>query len=269
LDFSSGNDSCKLQHKALGFKIFAKVAFMELFSVDLLSSFLTLTALELVLGLDNLIFISILASKLPVEQREKARKMGLLGALATRLVLLSLMSYLASLTQPLFEVNSFSFSGKSLILIGGGLFLLYKATKEIHHKLEESDTEDAGGTNATAKIKFSGVIIQIMLLDLVFSIDSVITAVGMTTNLPVMVAANVVALGAMLTIGKPLGAFVEKHPSIKVLALSFLMMVALVLLGEGFGLHIPKGYVYTAMAFSVFVEILNIKTSKKKLPKTA
>jgi predicted tellurium resistance membrane protein TerC len=232
---------------------------MEWFSIDLLSSLLTLTALELVLGLDNLIFISILASKLPVEQREKARKIGLMGALVTRLVLLGLMSYLASLTKPLFEIGSIAFSGKSLILIVGGLFLLYKATKEIHHKLEENDEE----AKARAATTLGAVIVQIMLLDLVFSIDSVITAVGMTTNLPVMVAANIFALIGMLTIGGSLGHFVEKHPSIKILALSFLMMIGLVLLGEGFGAHIPKGYVYSAMAFSVFVEILNIKTSRK------
>ncbi len=233
--------------------------------VDLLSSpevwlsLATLTALEIVLGVDNLIFIAILSGRLPASQRERARKLGLAGAFISRLGLLATISWIVKLDQPLFEFAGKGFSGKALILLAGGLFLLYKATKEIHHKLEAAD-EDA---LAKATTTFGAVILQIMVLDMVFSIDSVITAVGMTDYISVMIAANVIALIVMLLLGKTISTFVERHPSVKVLALSFLLMIGLVLVAEGSGAHIPKGYIYGAMGFSVFVEMINIRTTRK------
>ncbi|HEY4059418.1 MAG TPA: TerC family protein [Kofleriaceae bacterium] len=233
---------------------------------DLLSSpevwlaFATLAALEVVLGIDNIVFITILAGKLPVEQREKARKLGLLGAFVSRMGLLATISWIVRLDRPLFEIAGHGMTGKGLILIGGGLFLIYKATKEIHHKLEDGDEAATGKAAAT----FAGVILQIVLLDMVFSIDSVITAVGMTEYVAVMVGANIVALIVMLLLGKVIGQFVETHPSVKMLALSFLLMIGLVLLAEGFGAHVSKDYIYAAMGFSVFVEMLNLRTTRKK-----
>jgi predicted tellurium resistance membrane protein TerC len=235
--------------------------------VELLSSpeawlsFATLAALEVVLGVDNIIFIAILSGKLPVHQRERARRMGLAGAFVSRLALLGALSWIVRLDRPLFTIAGHDFSGKALILLAGGLFLLYKATKEIHHKLEAADetgTEAGGGATT-----FGGVIVQIVLLDMVFSIDSVITAVGMTPYIAIMVAANVVALIVMLAVGGRISAFVERHPSVKVLALSFLLMIGLVLFTEAFGVHVPKGYIYGAMGFSVFVEMINIRTTRK------
>ena len=226
-------------------------------------SLATLTALELVLGVDNIIFIAILSGRLPEAQRERARKLGLAGAFVSRLGLLATISLIVKLDRPLFEVAGHGFSGKALILLGGGLFLLYKATKEIHHKLEVADAE---GVTAKVGTTFVAVIAQIIVLDMVFSIDSVITAVGMTDFVSVMVAANVVALVVMLVLGKAISSFVERHPSIKVLALSFLLMIGLVLVAEGFGAHIPKGYIYGAMGFSVFVELINIRTTRKTRP---
>jgi predicted tellurium resistance membrane protein TerC len=223
-------------------------------------SFATLAALEIVLGVDNIIFIAILSGRLPGDQRERARKLGLLGAFVSRLGLLATLSWIVKLDRPLFHVAGTGFSGKALILLGGGLFLLYKATKEIHHKLEAADTSEATPQAATT---FASVIVQIVLLDMVFSIDSVITAVGMTDYISIMVAANVVALIVMLAAGRSISAFVERHPSVKVLALSFLLMIGLVLIAEGFGAHIPKGYIYGAMGFSVFVEMINIRTTRK------
>ncbi|MGE0401185.1 MAG: TerC family protein [Kofleriaceae bacterium] len=222
-------------------------------------SFATLAALEVVLGVDNIIFIAILSGKLPVEQREKARKLGLLGAFVTRMGLLGALSWIMRLDTPLFYVLDKGFSGKSIILFVGGLFLLYKATKEIHHKLEGDDEEGA----TKVAVTFAGVIFQIMLLDMVFSIDSVITAVGMTPHIWIMVAANVIALAVMLLVGKAISEFVERHPSVKVLALSFLLMIGLVLVSEALGVHVPKGYIYGAMGFSVFVELINIRTTRK------
>ena len=229
-------------------------------SADAWLSLATLAALEVVLGVDNLIFIAILAERLPENQRDKARKLGLGGAFLTRMVLLSMISWIVHLTTPLFTVFDRAFTGKALILLGGGVFLLFKATKEIHHKLEADSGNEAPKSKAAT---FGGVIAQIMLLDMVFSLDSVITAVGMTDYIEVMVAANVIALAAMLAVGGRLNAFVSKHPSVKVLALSFLMMIGLVLVAEGMGFHIPKGYVYVPMAFSVFVELINIRTNRK------
>lgn len=236
-----------------------------LLSSEILVSFFTLAALEIVLGIDNIIFISILAGKLPPEQREKARKLGLLGALLTRLALLSVVAWIVKLDTPFAEVFGVALSGKSIILIIGGLFLLYKATKEIHHKVE--GPEDNPG-KAIVVATFAGVITQIMLLDVVFSIDSVITAVGMTQSLSVMVAANIIALVVMLISGKFIGDYVDRHPTIKVLALSFLLMVGLVLIAEGVGFHIPKGYIYFAMGFSIFVEVINLRVAKKSAIKS-
>lgn len=220
------------------------------------ASLATLTAMEVVLGIDNIIFIAILCGALPPADRERGRKLGLFGAFVTRIVLLGFASYIVQLTTPLFSVAGKEFSGKALILLGGGLFLLYKATKEIHGKLEGDD--HAPGATAK-KATFRGIIIQIMLLDLVFSIDSVITAVGMTPHLSIMVVANVVALAVMLAAGGYISRFVDRHPSVKILALSFLLMIGTMLLAEGLGFHIPKGYIYFAMGFSVLVEAFNIR----------
>jgi predicted tellurium resistance membrane protein TerC len=234
-------------------------------SPDVWLSFATLAALEIVLGIDNIIFIAILAGRLPVDQREKARKLGLAGAFVSRMALLGGIAWIVQLDEPLFHVGGRGFSGKALILLAGGLFLLYKATKEIHHKLEAADgDEHAQATHAA--VTFGGVIFQIVMLDMVFSIDSVITAVGMTDFISVMVAANVVALIVMLAVGRNVSEFVERHPSVKVLALSFLLMIGLVLVAEGCGVHIPKGYIYGAMGFSVFVELINLRTTRKTKP---
>ncbi|HWO26407.1 MAG TPA: TerC family protein [Kofleriaceae bacterium] len=225
-------------------------------------SFATLAALEVVLGVDNIIFIAILAGRLPAHQRERARRVGLAGAFVSRLGLLAMISWIVRLDQPLLHVAGEGFSGKELILLAGGLFLLYKATKEIHHKLEAAN-DAAGGAAIQAAATFGGVIFQIVLLDMVFSIDSVITAVGMTPHVWIMVAANVVALAVMLLVGRHISEFVERHPSVKVLALSFLLMIGLVLISESFGVHVPKGYIYGAMGFSVFVELVNIRTTRR------
>ncbi|MBU6375036.1 MAG: TerC family protein [Bdellovibrionales bacterium] len=229
--------------------------------MDILVSLATLTALEVVLGVDNVIFISILTSRLPLERRETARKWGIIMALLLRLILLSLMSWISKLTTPLFYLLGVSFSGKALILFLGGLFLLYKSTKEIHSKLE-GEEHQAG----QAQVTFSGVLIQVALLDLVFSLDSVITAVGMAQSLWVMVAANLIAMGVMWFSGKAIGDFVHRHPTFKILALSFLMMIGVMLVAEGIGFHIPKGYLYFAMAFSCTVELLNMRLKKRGTP---
>ena len=219
----------------------------------------TLTALELVLGIDNIIFISILAGKLPPQQRDKARRLGILLAAVTRIALLFSIAWIIGLTKPLFAVFGHDFSWRDLILIGGGLFLIGKATHEIHQKLEGASEE----VKATAAATFGGVIVQIMLLDIVFSLDSIITAVGMVREIWVMVAAVLISVGFMILFARPIGAFVDRHPTVKVLALSFLIMIGLVLMADGFGQHIPKGYIYAAMAFSVFVEMINLWIRKR------
>jgi predicted tellurium resistance membrane protein TerC len=215
----------------------------------------TLTALEIVLGVDNIIFISILCGRLPERERAKARNAGLVLAMLTRLALLFSLTWVMTLTEPLFAALGKEVSGRDLILIGGGLFLLWKSVHEIHNSLEgEEESRDAA-----AAATFGGVIAQIAVVDIVFSLDSVITAVGMVQEIAVMVAAIVVSVGVMLFAAGPIGEFVDRHPTIKMLALSFLILVGVALVGEGWDLHIPKGYIYFAMAFSVAVEMLNIR----------
>ncbi|ACZ91785.1 TerC family protein [Streptosporangium roseum] len=221
--------------------------------------FVTLVGLEIVLGIDNIIFISILAGKLPPEQRDKARKLGLLAALLSRLALLLALSWVVKLTSPLFEVFDQPVSGRDLILIFGGLFLLGKSVFEMHDSLEGKSGHASGKVAAS----FTSVILQIMVLDIVFSLDSVITAVGMVDELGVMVAAVVVSVVVMLFASGPISRFVDKHPSIKMLALSFLVLIGVVLIAEGFEQHISKGYIYFAMAFSLAVELLNIRLRSK------
>ncbi|MEY2774831.1 MAG: hypothetical protein RL218_56 [Actinomycetota bacterium] len=218
-----------------------------------------LLTLEIVLGVDNVIFISILASKLPAEQQARARRVGLLAAGGMRLVLLLAVGWIITLKRELFAIGDLGFSGKELILLAGGLFLIFKATKEIHHKLE-GESEHASTRSAPT---FAAVVAQVLILDIVFSIDSVITAVGMTTYVPVMVIAIVAAVIVMLIASGPIYRFVNRHPSVKVLALAFLLLIGMTLIAEGFGQKIPKGYVYASMAFSVFVELLNIGARRK------
>lgn len=215
----------------------------------------TLVALELVLGVDNVIFISILAGKLPVEQQQKARTTGIAMAVITRVLLLLSISWVIGLTEPLFNVFTLEISGRDLILIAGGLFLLGKATLEIHHRLEGVE----GERSAKVAASFASVIIQIMLLDIVFSLDSVITAVGMVDEVIIMIIAVVFAAIVMIWSARSIGEFVERHPTIKILALSFLLLIGFTLIVEGLHQHIPKGYIYFAMGFSVFVEMLNLR----------
>ncbi|GAA3095565.1 TerC family protein [Streptosporangium carneum] len=221
---------------------------------------LTLIALEIVLGIDNIIFISILAGKLPPEQRDNARRLGLLAALVSRLALLLALSWVVRLTDPLFEVLGQEISGRDLILILGGLFLLAKSVHEIHGHTEGGSGHSGGGR--TVVPSFTSVILQIMVLDIVFSLDSVITAVGMVDELAVMVIAVIVAVVVMLFASGPISRFVDKHPSIKMLALSFLVLIGVVLIAEGLEQHISKGYIYFAMAFSLVVELLNIRARR-------
>ena len=223
---------------------------------------ITLTVLEVVLGIDNIIFISILSSKLPADRQAKARKIGLAGAFCTRVLLLLSIAWLTKLTTPLFTVAGLEISGRSLILLIGGLFLIAKATFEIHGKLE------GGGEHADPKVKQSlvAVIAQIAVIDIVFSLDSVITAVGMTDRVAIMIAANVIALAFMLIAAGPVSSFVDRHPTVKMLALAFLVLIGTNLVAEGLGRHIPKGYTYFAMAFSVFVEMLNLRLRPRPKP---
>ena len=215
----------------------------------------TLTGLEIVLGIDNIIFISILSGKLPKEQQEKARLIGLALAMITRIALLFSLTWLMGLTRPLISLLGNDISGRDLILISGGLFLLAKSTLEIHEKLEGAEGEGA----ARAAVSFAATLVQIMALDIVFSLDSIITAIGMSNQIEVMVAAVVIAVGFMMLFSGTIGAFVERHPTVKMLALSFLLLIGMALIGDGFDMHIPKGYIYFAMAFSVFVEMLNLR----------
>jgi predicted tellurium resistance membrane protein TerC len=222
----------------------------------------TLTFLEIILGVDNVIFISILSGKLPQDRQRLARRVGLVAAMLMRLLLLLFIAWIAGLTTPLFAVFGQPFSGRDLILAGGGLFLLAKATWEIHDKLETSEGHAEGRVAAS----FSSVILQVMLLDIVFSLDSVITAIGMAEDLWVMVVAVVLAVIVMMAAAESISRFVERHPTIKILALSFLLLIGLSLVAEGLGTHIPKGYVYFAMGFSIFVEMINIRVRRKAEP---
>jgi len=221
---------------------------------------ITLIVLELVLGVDNIIFISILSGKLPKEDQPRARTTGISLAVITRILLLLSLSWIISLEEPLFGLFGFEFSGHNLILLLGGLFLLYKSTSEIHDKLEGKE----GHASAKVVANFWSVIVQIMLLDIVFSLDSVITAVGMASEIMIMIIAVVIAAGVMIFTSGPIGDFVERHPTVKMLALSFLLMIGFTLVAEGFGYHIPKGYVYFAMAFSVGVEAINIRVRSRQ-----
>jgi predicted tellurium resistance membrane protein TerC len=223
---------------------------------------LTLTVLEIVLGIDNIIFISILAGKLPAQQQERARRVGLAGAMVTRIALLAALAWIIRLTAPLFHLLGHPFSGRDLILIAGGLFLITKSTREIHEGLEG----DAGQAGTAVRASFGAVVGQIVLLDIVFSLDSVITAVGMARHLPVMIAAVVIAVGVMMFAATSISRFVHRHPTVKMLALSFLLMIGVSLIADGFGQHIAKGYIYFAMGFSVFVELLNIRVRSRSAP---
>jgi predicted tellurium resistance membrane protein TerC len=222
----------------------------------------TLTFLEIVLGVDNVIFISILSGKLPRDQQARARRLGLLGAMVTRVLLLFSLAWIIRLTAPWFSLFGHEISGRDLILIGGGLFLLGKSTYEIHDKLEGEE----GHGSARVAASFASVIVQIMLLDIVFSLDSVITAVGMVDQLWVMVAAVMIAVGIMMASAETISAFVHDHPTVKMLALSFLLLIGMSLILEGFEHHIPKGYIYFAMGFSVFVEMINLRLKKVSTP---
>ena len=225
-------------------------------------AFATLLALEIVLGIDNVVFISILAGKLPANQQAKARYLGLALAMVTRIILLFSISWMVRLTAPLFTVFAMEISGRDLILIVGGLFLIGKSTHEIHQKLEG----ERGQVSARVAPTFTGVIVQILLLDVVFSLDSVITAVGMVNQIGIMVAAVMVAVIVMIGFAGAIGRFVERHPTVKMLALSFLLLIGMTLMAEGFDQHISKGYIYSAMAFSVFVEVLNLRAKKAAEP---
>lgn len=226
----------------------------------------TLIAMEIVLGIDNLIFISILTNKLPEAQREKARRIGISLALVMRLALLGMVALIVRATAPLFSVFGQSFSWRDLILIAGGLFLIWKATKEIHHNTDPDPHPDVF-TPGAASVGFSAAIGQIIVLDLVFSIDSIITAVGMTDHIPVMVVAVIAAVSVMLLAANPLADFIHANPTVVMLALGFLLMIGMTLIAEGFGAHVPKGYIYTAMAFSAGVEALNILARRRQRKK--
>ena len=231
-------------------------------STDGIIALITLTFLEVVLGVDNVIFISILSSKLPPAQQPRARRVGLLGAMVMRILLLMSIAWIIRLTAPLVTVFGRDISGRDLILLGGGLFLLGKATLEIHERLEGEEGHSSAGVAAS----FAAVIAQIMLLDVVFSLDSVITAVGMAEDIAVMVVAVVLAVGIMMASAESISAFVNRHPTVKVLALSFLLLIGVSLVGDGLGMHIPKGYIYFAMGFSVFVEMINLRVRRTTKP---
>jgi len=230
------------------------------------AALVTLIVMEIVLGIDNLVFISILTNKLPEAQRSKARRIGLILALVMRIALLGTISVIVGLTEPVFTLFEHDFSWRDIVLIAGGLFLVWKATKEIHHNVEP-DPEGTGAKIAAAGMAFSTAIIQILLLDLVFSIDSIVTAVGMTDHLPVMVVAVIVAVLAMMAAADPLANFIHRNPTIVMLALGFLLMIGTTLIADGLGFHVPRGYIYAAMAFSAFVETLNTLARRRRLAK--
>jgi predicted tellurium resistance membrane protein TerC len=236
-----------------------------LFTTDALIALVTLTAMEIVLGIDNIVFIAILTGRLPSGQQATARRVGLTLALLIRIGLLFVISWIMGLTRPILTVLGHEFSGRDFILLGGGLFLIFKATWEIYDKLEADHAAHGPGGGRAA---FASVLVQILLLDIVFSLDSVITAVGMANQLPIMIAAMVIAMMVMLVSAAPVGGFVERHPSVKILALSFLLLIGVMLVAEGMGTHVEKGYIYFAMAFSLFVELLNMRYRKIRRPVT-
>ena len=231
---------------------------MEIFTLENVAALVSLTALEIVLGVDNIVFIAILVAKLPKERQELTRRVGLGVAMITRILLLLTISWIMLLTEPLFSVAGHTFSGRDIILLIGGLFLMWKATHEIHEKIEGAGESDVSALPRTKS--FMAVISQIVILDIVFSLDSVITAVGMSNNITVMIAAIVIAVGVMLIFAKRISDFIEEHPTFKMLALSFLLLVGIVLVVDGFGGHVERGYIYVAMAFSFAVELLNMKS---------
>lgn len=240
----------------------------SLLNFESLIALVTLTLMEIVLGIDNIVFITILVTKLPRALQDKARRLGISLALITRLALLFSISWVVGLTQPLFEVVGRGFSGRDLILLGGGLFLIAKATFEIHEKLDSGSDEGPGaeGSGSKRKASFRSTIVQIIILDIVFSLDSVITAVGMAQQVSVMVIAMVLAVGVMLVSAGGIGSFIQRHPAVKILALSFLLLIGVMLFAEGTGVHVNKGYIYFAMAFSFGVEMINIRYRKKHVP---
>ena len=229
---------------------------------DVWIALLTLTLLEIVLGIDNIVFIAILTARLPEHQQPRAYRLGLMGALVTRLALLLTINWVMGLNQPLFTLAGYTFSGRELILLGGGLFLIGKSAHEIYEKVEKQDEEMVEGWSSS----LTGVVAQIMVLDVVFSLDSVITAVGMAEHIEVMMAAVIIAIMVMLVFAKPIGDFVNRYPSMKILALSFLLLIGVLLTAEGLGQHIDKGYIYFAMSFALLVELLNIRFHKKQPP---
>jgi predicted tellurium resistance membrane protein TerC len=235
-----------------------------LFTAESWAALLTLTVLEIVLGIDNIVFISILAGKLPAERRKRARTLGLALAMGTRILLLLSLTWIMRLTKPFFTIGPQEISGRDLIMLVGGVFLLWKSTTEIHERLEGA--VEAGREAGRKANTMASVLTQIALLDIIFSLDSVITAVGMAQEVAIMIAAIVIAVGIMMWASGPLGDFVERHPTIKMLALSFLLLIGMALVAEGFHQHIPKGYIYFAMGFSVFVEMLNLRARKVGKP---
>jgi predicted tellurium resistance membrane protein TerC len=242
--------------------------FADLLHPDVWVALVSLSAMEIVLGIDNIVFLSILVARVPAAKREAVRKVGLLLALGMRIGLLLTLSWLMKLTQPLFHIGDFDPSGRDLILLAGGLFLIGKSTHEVHGKIEGARraTEDAAASDVSAAARagagVAGVLVQIVLIDIVFSLDSVITAVGMAQDVWVMVVAMCIAVASMLAFARAVGDFVERHPSVKILALTFLMLIGVMLVVEGFGQHISKGYIYFAMAYALFVEVLNIRFRK-------
>lgn len=236
----------------------------DFLSGEILAALATLTVLEIVLGIDNIVFISIVAQKLPAGQRKRARQLGLLGALVIRLVFLFFVVWIIGLTAPLFSAFGLEFSWKDLILIGGGLFLLVKGTQEIHENIEGDDGRLVRRSKRATANMFVMVVFQIMVLDMVFSIDSILTAVGMTRVLWVMVTAIVISIGVMLWALGPVTNFIQRHPTVKMLALSFLLLIGMALIADGLGTHIPRGYLYFAIAFSMFVEVLNLAAAKRR-----
>ncbi|NND45922.1 MAG: TerC family protein [Xanthomonadales bacterium] len=231
-------------------------------------AFLSLAAIEIVLGIDNLVFISVLSNKLPPEQRSQARRIGIAAALVLRLVLLGIIAFIIRLTEPVISIHTLAFSWKDIILIAGGLFLLWKATREIHHLIDPEPGPDGLNPSVPAAGMWVAVT-QILLLDLVFSVDSIITAVGMTEHLPIMVAAVVIAVGTMLLAADPLGNFIHRNPTIVMLALGFLLLIGTVLVADGFGAHLPRGYIYSAMAFAGLIEGLNMAARRARARRRA